>query len=207
MEFYTQNGKVRPIRLSEATRRFAADSLGRKYGLDTLKVNSVSLDGIAHFDEYSEIEQYDLAVSEIAAKAPIRLCEGEKISGAATLGLAILHDVPATYHGESVFPGVSHLTVDFETVLKYGVDHIRNKAEQAFRSYRGTEKQAFAKSCLACLDAFAVWHGRYLDALRDSPEYRANYENLTCVPFQPAGNFYEAVPSLWFTVDFLRLCG
>lgn len=207
MDFYTQNGCVRPIRLSEATRRFAHDSLNRRYGLDTLRVNSVSLDGIERFDELSRIEKYDLAVARIAAEAPIRICEDERLSGAATLGLAIHHSVPATYHGKPVCASISHLTVDFETVLKIGIDGIRKKAQEAYARYRGTSKEVFAKSCLNCLDAFSVWHGRYLDALRDRDEYRTNYENLLRVPCKPAESFYEAVQSLWFTFAFLRLCG
>mgnify|MGYP007084611787 CR=1 FL=1 len=35
MEFYTQGGLRRPVRLSEKTRQFAYDSLHHKYGLDT----------------------------------------------------------------------------------------------------------------------------------------------------------------------------
>lgn len=207
MEFYTQNGIVRPIRLSEQTRRFAHDSLHRKYGKDTLLTDAVSLDHIQGFDSLSQIEKYDAAIKTIAQKAPIRICEGERLSGAATLGLAIRHTVPATYGGKTLFPSISHLTVDFETVLKHGVNHIKAKAVAAYDKYKGTEKEAFAKSCLNCIEAFELWHGRYLDALRDKPEYAANYECLKRVPFEPAKSFYEAVQSLWFTFAFIRLCG
>lgn len=207
MEFYTQNGIVRPIRLSEQTRRFAHDSLHRKYGKDTLLTDAVSLDHIQGFDSFSQIEKYDAAIKTIAQKAPIRICEGERLSGAATLGLAIRHTVPATYGGKTLFPGISHLTVDFETVIKHGVNHIKAKAVAAYDKYKGTEKEAFAQSCINCIEAFELWHERYLDALRDKPEYAANYECLKRVPFEPAKSFYEAVQSLWFTFAFIRLCG
>lgn len=207
MKFYAQNGGQRPSRLSEATRKFAYDSLNRKYGLDTLKTNAVSLDDIENFSELSKIERYDIAIRRIAEKAPIRLCEGERLSGAATLGMAIHHLIPATYAGKSVCPSISHLTVNFEDVLKNGVNAVRVKAEEALAKYAGTEKEPFAKSVLSCLDAFAIWHGRYLDALEKLSEYRDNYENLKRVPFAPATTFYEAVQSIWFTFAFLRLCG
>ncbi len=207
MEFYAQNGGKRPVRLSEATRRLAFDSLHHVYGLDTLKTMSVSLDDVEGFSALSALEKYDLAVMRIAETAPVRICEGERLSGAATLGLAIRHRVPATYRGEPICESVSHLTVDFESVLKEGINGIQARAEAAYAVYKNTEKEPFAKSCLTCLRAFSIWHGRYLTALREREGYRANYENLTHVPFSPAKSFYEAVQSIWFTFAFLRLCG
>lgn len=205
MEFFAVNGK-RPVRLSEATRKFAHDSLNHKYGHDTWKVDGVSMDDVPYFDSLSAIEKYDFAIRRIAETAPIRICEGEKISGAATLGISITHNVPATYHGEYLFGSVSHLTIDFETVLKYGVDHIRKSAEAAYEKHKGTEREAFALSCLRTLDSFKIWHERYLDALFEKG-YIANYNNLKNVPFAPAASFYEAVQSIWFVFAFVRLCG
>ena len=207
MEFYTQNGQIRPVRLSEETRRFAYDSLNKRYGKDTLKVMGVALDHIEGYEAMSGLEKYDLAIGEIAANAPIRICENELISGAATLGLGIRHVVPATYQGNPIVASISHLTVDFETVVKRGVNYIREQAEESLKKHQGTGKEAFLKSCLNCLDAFSVWHKRYLEALRDRSEYAANYNNLLNVPFKPAESFYEAVQSLWFTFAFIRLTG
>jgi formate C-acetyltransferase len=207
MEFYTQNGKNRPIRLCEQTRRFAAESLGRKYGLDTLKVSAVSLDRVEGFSALSNIEKYDCAIRSICENAPIRICEGEKISGAATLGMAIQHLIPATYDGRAIFSSISHLTIDFESVLRRGVNSIRREAELSYERYRGSDKESFERSCLECLDSFEIWHRRYLMALCDDPQYKSNYENLLRVPFEPATSFFEAVQSLWFTFAFVRLCG
>lgn len=207
MDFYTQNGLTRPVRLCEATRKFAFDSLNRKYGLDTLKVDDIKLDSIQGFTELSLLEKYDNAILRIAEEAPIRICDGEKISGAATLGYAIRHYVPVTYDDQLLFFGVSHLTVDFETVLKKGIKHIKAEAEKYYQKYIGTDKEEFSKSALNCISAFEIWHNRYLCALADKPEYKANYYNLLKVPFEPATNFYEAVQSLWFTFAFIRLCG
>ena len=94
MEFYTQNGRTRPIRLSEETRAFAHDSLNRRYGLMTLETMAVSLDDIDNFEALSPLEKYDLAILRIAQNAPVRICENEKLSGAATLGKAIFHAIP-----------------------------------------------------------------------------------------------------------------
>ena len=207
MEFYTQNGNRRPVRLSDKTRQFAYDSLNRKYGLDTLKTMSISLDDVENFSELSALKKYDLAITKIAETAPIRICKGEMVSGAATLGLAIKHLIPATYNGTHIFSSISHLTVDFETVLKEGVNGIKANAKKSYKKYRGTEKEAFAESCLNCINAFEKWHRRYLDALQNRAEYQDNYKNLRRVPFEPATSFHEAVQSLWFTFAFIRLCG
>ena len=207
MSFITPNGYERPVRLSEQTRKFAFESLNKKYGLDTLKVRSIPLDKIEGYDALSPLEKYDVAIQRIAAEAPIRICDGERISGAATLGAAIFHVVPAHYRDERPMPSVSHLTVDFESVLKLGITGIRKKVDDSLVRFDGSEKEPFLRSCSLCLDAFEVWHGRYLEELSKYPKYRSNYENLLWVPFKPARNFYEAVQSLWFTFAFIRLCG
>ncbi|MBE6541826.1 MAG: hypothetical protein E7672_05200 [Ruminococcaceae bacterium] len=207
MEFYTQNNMSRPIRLSESTRQFAYDSLNHKYGLDTKKTDSIVFDDLENYYQMSKIDIYDAIITRIASDAPIRICENERLSGAATLGMAIRHFVPATRNGEPMVFGVSHLTLDFDTVVKYGLDHIRAKVNEYYEKYRGSEKERFMQSCVTCLDAFDVWHKRYLDALAGMPGYEANYKNLLNVPHKPASNFYEAVQSIWFMFAFQRVCG
>ena len=207
MDFFAVNGK-RPIRLCEETRKFAFDSLNHKYGQDTWSMPAVPMDDYEGFENLTSLQKYDAAIECIAKKAPVRICDGEKISGAATLGLAIKHKIPATFHGEQgIFDSISHLTIDFETVLKKGVNYIQKQAEDALKKYKGTEKEPFIQSCLHCLWCMRIWHERYLEELKNKSEYRANYENLQNVPFEPANTFYEAVQSIWFTFAFVRLCG
>ena len=206
MDFPSVNGIARPIRLSEPTRRFALDSLAHKYGLETRSTPGVNFtaDELA---KLTDLEKYDLAIKKIALEAPLRVCPGELISGAATLGAAIDHKVPAFCDGKMLFWSVSHLTVDFETVVRFGVNYIEEQAKAAFEKYKGTEREPFCRSALNCLEAFRLYHKRYLEALQGKPEYRGNYENLLHVPFSPAKSFYEGVQSIWFTFSFLRLCG
>ena len=206
MKFFAVNGK-RPVRLSPETRRFAYESLNHKYGKDTWNTPSASMDDCEKFETLSDLEKYDAIIERIAKTAPIRICQGEKISGSATLGAAIVHNVPAAFNGEIVFGSVSHLTIDFEIALKKGVSHIRMQAEDALCKYHGTDKEPFIQSCLRCLDAMKVWHNRYVNALQSLPEYKDNYNNLKNVPFVPAKSFYEAVQSIWFVFAFVRLCG
>ena len=66
MEFYTTSKIKRPVRLSESTRRFAYDSLNHKYGLDTLRVGSVSMNGVEGYETMSALEKYNAGVAAIA---------------------------------------------------------------------------------------------------------------------------------------------
>lgn len=207
MEFYTISKEARPVRLSEATRRFAYESLNHRWGLDTRKTPAVELDDIPGWDAMTPLERHDAAIRRIAERAPVRICEGERISGAATLGLAISHQIPATYGGKAVFGSVSHLTIDFPSVLRRGVKALYDDIEASAAAHSEPEAQAFLASCRTCLDAFRLWHGRYLDALKGREGYEAVYEALLRVPFEPARSFREAVQSLWFTFAFVRLCG
>lgn len=203
MEFPSVNGMKRPVRCSEKTRLFAYESLGHKYGLDTRKTPSVTLTG--KYDD--PLTLYDAAVRLICEKAPVRICDGELISGAATLGNAISHLVPCDYEGKPVFPSNSHLTVDFFTPVNKGLDSVREEAESAYEKYRGTDREPFLKSCISTLDSFDIWHKRYVDALLEKPGYEENAAVLQRVPHKPARTFREAVQSLWFCFAFLRLCG
>ena len=207
MDFYTSYDIKRPIRLCEKTRLFAYESLNHKYGLDTKKTPYVSLNHIENFEDMSELEKYNAAIYEIAIKAPLRICENEKISGAATLGMAIDHFVPVKYKDNELWPSISHLTIDFETVLKKGVNFILQEVANSLKNYAGTDKEPFLESCLHCIKCMKLYHSRYLEKLKNMGEYRQNYENLKRVPFEPATNFGEALQSLWFTFAFVRLCG
>ena len=209
MEFYTSSGVPRPVRLSEATRRFAMESLNHKYGRETRRIPCVTMDHIPGYLKMSKLARYDLAIREIAEKAPLRICPGEKLSGAATLGDAILHRLPAGHKAivREYSCGTSHLTVDFFEVLAIGMDGIRLKAEQSLASQNDPDRQEFLRSCLATIDSMGIWHRRYLEALSSMSGYEAVVKNLRQVPFRPARSFYEAVQSVWFCFAFLRLTG
>ncbi len=208
MKFFTFSGEPRPVRLSEETRKFAYESLNHKYGLDTKKTNAALLDHIVNFEKMSDIEKYNACISEIVRQAPIRICEGEKLSGAATLGMAISHNVPATYHGKIIFPSVSHLTIDLESVLQYGVGKIESDIKARLMDSMLDERQReFLLSAEHCVNEFHIWHKRYLSALKNLPGYEQNYKNLQRVPYEVPTSFYEAVQSIWFVFAFVRLCG
>ena len=204
MDFYTLYKGGRPVRLCEETRQFAYDSLNHKYGLQTKETPCVVLDDIEGFDELTPLEKYDVCLRKIALEAPIRICENEKISGAATLGNAIHHLVPGSIHGNPLQASVSHLTVDFAKPLRIGINGMLSELTEAAERNTDKEKEPFYKSLFNTVECLKIWHSRYLDAL---PKDSDNYKNLQNVPFHAPTSFYEAVQSLWFCFAFLRLCG
>lgn len=221
MEFYTAYKDPRPIRLSETTRQFAYDSLeNHAYGLDAMKTPAVTMDHIEGFADLPPMEKERLYIREIAEKCPIRLIQGEKISGAATLGLAIHHVIPATYGGNPVFSSISHLTMQFSLILELGLNGLRRRVEDSIKAHEGGDEIPFLENCLVALDAYKRWHDRYVNALEahiraaeedgvlpPCPAFEKTLQNLRRVPMEPPTSFHEAVQSLWMTFAFARLMG
>lgn len=207
MEFYTSFSEKRPIRLSEKTRAFAYKSLyEHKYGLETRACPCVHIRSSEDFDKLSYIQKYDKAVRLIAETAPVRICEGEKISCSATLGDGIDHWLPVQVDCQHIFLGISHLTIDFKTVLDIGLSGIKKNALARLDFLEG-EKKDFIKSCLSAIDSFEIWIGRYIEKLKDKEGYSNNIKILSTVPFFSADSFYCAVQSIWAVFAFCRLCG
>ena len=206
MDFYTASSEKRPVRLSEVTRRFAEESLNGKYGDEAMQCFAVSMDDTENFEAMTELEKYDAMIRKIAEEAPLRYCPGEKISGAATLGGSISHCVPAFYRNTFVMSSVSHLTADFKSAVEYGMDAKEQELKNRLR--RGeldSYQEATLHSMLHALDALRIWHGRYLEYIREKDP--TIYRNLQQVPFGKARNFHEAVQCIWFLFAFERLCG
>jgi len=206
MEFYTAFSEKRPVRLKEGIRRWAWESLHGRYGDEAVKAFAVSMDDIEGYREMNPLVQQDLAIRRIAERAPVRICGEEKISGAATLGLAIRHRIPALLDGKDFFRSVSHHTPDYRRAMKEGMNAYENEIRERLNSETLNEEQkGFLDSLLNVIGSMRIWHGRYLEATKtDKPEI---HEMLKRVPFEPAGNFREAVQSLWFLFAFMRLCG
>lgn len=206
MLFHTPADTPRPVRLSNQTRLFACRSLQGKYGDEAVSFDSVVLDDYPGFAELDAYDKYDVAIREITKNAPVRICDGELLSGSATLGHAIYHRVPAKYKGHAVFWSVSHLTLDFQKVLKVGINGIEKEtSERLCRGDLDEKQKRFLQSVLNTIESFRIWHSRYLAELKD--KLPQNYVNLQTVPFNPPKTFYQAIQSIWFTFAFVRLCG
>ena len=203
MSFYTASDISRPVRLSEDIRAWANESMHGKYGEEAVKNWAVEMDDIPGFAELPPIKKHDLALKRIAEKAPLRICPGEKLSGAATLGLAIRHKIPATFEGNPFNESVSHHTPNFRRVITEGMNSYCEQLEARLKDADLTENsRTFIESLVNVTEAMRIWHARYLEA---APEETRKL--LAQVPFGPARTFREAVQSLWFIFAFMRLCG
>ncbi|MGN1345282.1 MAG: pyruvate formate lyase family protein, partial [Eubacteriales bacterium] len=198
MEFYCGTGLRRPVRLCEATRQFAMESLRGAYGDEAMKTPYVTVDDLYDFDQMEEYEQYSCCIDAIVRHCPLRILPGESIIGSATLGAAIRHVVPAFRNGNAVFSSVSHVTLGFDRVLTLGI----NGLERELSQYGDRPYNRWLRRTISHM---RLWHSRYLaEAAVKNPKCR---DLLLRVPFQPARTFHEAVQSLWFTFAFTRLCG
>ncbi|MBO5224434.1 MAG: hypothetical protein J6C23_07980 [Clostridia bacterium] len=204
MDFFTSFIK-RPKRLKASTRKWAWESLHGKYGTEAMQTPFLSVLQ-ENFDSWDNYDKYDYMIEMCAKKAPIRICAEELVSGSATLGAAIWHQIPVRHNGQVVFSSVSHLTIDYYTTLSKGVDFYEKSVKDRLTDKSLDKYQVrFLKSLLHVIECLRIYHKRYLDATKKvKPQI---YNNLLQVPFRPARNFYEAVQSLWFIFSFVRLCG
>ncbi len=209
MDFVSSCADKRPVRLSYATRKFAYESVyEHKYGKMTRGTPSVILDDIDGFDKLSAYEKYIAAEKKIALEAPIRIAAGELISGSAPFDDSMHCIVPARFHGERVFTGVSHLTPAFFNIIKYGSDWYKDRITAAMRRKSGKEL-AYLNLLLNTLECLELWHTRYIKALEEKaisePQYLENIKYLRNVPMKPATCFREGVQSLWFIFAYSRM--
>ena len=206
MEFYTVSKEKRPVRLCEETRQFAWDSLHGRYGDESQQTPAVLMDDIPGFESYSPYARHDAAIRRIAEQAPLRICPAERVSGAATLGMGINHLIPATFRGEALFSSVSHVTPGFDKVVRQGLGVTEAAVKRRLKEdVLSPEQRELLESMESVLESLRIWRERYLQVL--GPDKSAVRSALMRVPFEPAGNFFEAVQSLWFTFAFTRLCG
>ena len=107
----------------------------------------------------------------------------------------------------------SHMAIDYELLLKEGIEGIVSRIEHKLADCTGDkEKTAFYNLCTACLQAAAAFSDRYAayagELARKTEDEKRRDELLriadVCrrVPRHPAGSFYEAVQS----VHFITFC-
>ena len=105
--------------------------------------------------------------------------------------------------------GTSHLSFNFDFILKYGLIGIEKKIRTARKAYRGDQKKMdFLEAETILLDGISRLSSNYshkaLELSREEKNNKRRKELLQIsdicsrVPWQPARNFYEALQSVWF---------
>lgn len=153
----------------------------------------------------SDNRRYALAIKMIAERAPLRLVQGERIVGSATLREALEHRTPAC-----PYPSTSHTTIGFGPVLDGGCRGLREKLRQRLEDASlDAARRELLECMVTCLDAIGVWTKRHVAALEEAggEQFRAAADCLRHVPENPPRSFREAVQSLWTLFCFQRLCG
>jgi pyruvate-formate lyase len=196
-------------RLNSATRELATRYLSEEFR-DTVKK---SLFRIMPLDENQNPHlHYAEVIKLIGKNAPLRIVEGEKITGSATLLEAARHMTPA-----SKYRSTSHTTIGFADVLKIGYAGLRDKITNRLQDIKKSpDQEDFLKAMLICLEGACLWQNRHIQELeflagKSDSGIKNNYlecaKILQRVPENPPQNFREAIQAIWSMFTFQRLCG
>lgn len=210
-------------RLSDFTREFCTRSMTGQYGQALAK----DFCAIVHDPDYAQkdiVSQYNTCIKAIVEQAPIRLIDGELLSGSATFDLARNHKVPAALSeapDKPLFQSKSHLTPHYQKILKRGVRGLEEEIAASRKKHSSGQMPKYDR--LRYLDRLEeaihylkFWHKRYLDALEEKiaaaegdakQRWQTIRDTLERVPYEPARNFREAIQSLWFMFVFQRQTG
>ena len=214
-----------PRRLTEQTHILCDRALSGEFG-KALADSYCAVVSDPAYPTMSMAQRYNACIKAIVEQAPIRLIDGELLSGSATFDLSRSHKVPAAWKDtptKHIFNSKSHLTPHYQKVLKKGIRGLEEEIAASRKKYDGSTGISVKHEKVAYLDQMSVtiahlkyWHQRYLDAIDARIEetngdikvrWQQVRETLTHVPYEPARNFREAIQSLWFMFVFQRLTG
>lgn len=109
--------------------------------------------------------------------------------------------------------GDGHIVVDFEKVLKKGLNGIIKEIENEITNLNLAEpqdlkKRTFLEAARISLNAAIIFARRYSEEARRLAKVESNFQRkeelekisqiCRCVPANPARNFWEAIQSVWF---------
>ena len=114
-----------PRRLSEQTHAFCRRAITGEFGKEIMN-NYCAIVDVPNYDQLDPFTRYNICIEAIVKQAPVRLIDGELLSGSATLNKAREHEVPAALPAwedrtQSIFRARSHLTPHYLKVIKRGL--------------------------------------------------------------------------------------
>lgn len=130
-----------------------------------------------------------------------------------------IYDLGIIRNEGNITSGDAHLAVDYETVLKHGLNHYKKRTQEKldalnYAEYDQMKKSYFYRAILITIDAVEIFANRYsmlaLDASKTADEKRAkellNIASICSkVPMESATTFHEAIQSLWFIHLILQI--
>ena len=207
-------------KLSDSTHALCKRALGGEFG-KAMSAHYCAIVDSENYDKLSPWQQYNACLEAIVEQAPIRLVDGELLAGSATFDKAREHQVPAALAGTDpkaqLFKSQSHLTPHYHKVIRRGLAGLKTEITASLENHKlHPEKVAYLQELSRTVKLMERWHRRYMDAIDQRigttegavrSRWQQVQKNLARVPMEPAGNFREAVQSLWFLFVFQRMSG
>ena len=130
-----------------------------------------------------------------------------------------IYDLGIIRNEGNITSGDAHLAVDYETVLKYGLKHYRERTEQQLSALNYAEPEQFKqsffyRSILMVIDAVETFANRFANLAEEQakttePTRADELRNIAQIcrrmPMNPAETFHEALQSVWFIHLILQI--
>lgn len=110
---------------------------------------------------------------------------------------------------------LAHTAVDYEKVLRLGLEGIKEQIAEELKKPADDDKRTYLEGAVIAMNAVVAFANRYAElakekaAIEENPARRMELESIaeTCrwVPAYPARNFHEAIQSMWFVHLGLRM--
>jgi len=131
----------------------------------------------------------------------------------------LIYDLGIIRNEGNITSGDAHLAVDYDTVLKGGLDSCKIRAQVKLDSldmsnFEDIKKSFFYRAVIITIDSVATFAHRYAElaeVLAKTADGQRKVELLEMarickkVPMKPAETFYEAIQSVWFVHLILQI--
>jgi len=130
-----------------------------------------------------------------------------------------IYDLGIIRNEGNITSGDAHLAVDYETMLKCGLKHYRQRTLKKlenlnYSDFEELKKSYFYRAIMITIEAVEIYANRYAELateMAQTAEGDRRGELLTIaahcrkVPMEPAETFHEALQSLWFIQLILQI--
>ena len=161
------------------------ESLHRKYGDETMATPYVCIDDVPNIESMSaqkiRFGNYENNIKLLFVFVRMRRFPARQrlVSNSSCCS--------RFFWGKAIQSSVSHLTIDFATVVFKGINHLEQKIQARLKDNLTSREKETLDGMQNVIYAMHIYHKRYLEVLKQhKPE---NYKILKSVPFEPATEF------------------